>query len=95
MLAWLRRRRAATAGRRALVESDAAALIARFGDQAYYVARDRDLDERKGKTVDDNRPVRHWSAVRVKIAKVTGKQVGEDAATRYLENDPSRGGGGS
>lgn len=86
MLAWLRRRTAAKSAHEALAETDAAALISRFGDQASYVARDRDREERTGFVVNVDRPPRHWSAVRVRIAAVTAQQVGLDASTRYLKD---------
>lgn len=84
MLAWLRRRRAARLDRAALVEADADALIARSGGEAYYVARDRDRDERRGVLTDANRPARHWSAVKARIGALTGKDTGVDTATRCL-----------
>lgn len=86
MLAWLRRRRVARLNRKAQVAAYVADMIARFGDQAYYVARDRDRDERKGVVVDAARPGRHWSAVKAEIAKVTGRKVGLDTATRYPQD---------
>ena len=86
MLGWLRSRGVASAARKALVETDAAALIVRFGEQAYFVARDRNRDERKGVIVDAGRPARHWSAIRLRISDITGKPVGMDATTRYLRH---------
>lgn len=61
-------------------------MIARFGYQAYYEARDRDRDERKGAVIDAARPDRHWSAVKAEIAKVTGRWVGLDTAPRYPQD---------
>ncbi|KQO42524.1 hypothetical protein [Methylobacterium sp. Leaf85] len=84
MLSWFRRRREACVLKIALIEADAASMIARFGDSAYFVARDR--DERKGALMDMNRPARHRSAVKSRITVVTGKEVGVDTATRYLRN---------
>lgn len=83
MLGWLRGKRGATATYRALVDADAVDLIHRFGDEAYYEARDRDREDRKGGLIDANRPLRHWSAVKLRIADVTGRTIGRDTATRY------------
>ena len=83
MLAWLHRRRAASAALAALIEADAVDLVGRFGDQAYGVARDRDRNECKGVAIDGNRPARHWSAVKRRIASLTGTEIGVDTATRY------------
>lgn len=85
MRRWLRARKTAKAVRAALVEADAQDLIARFGEDAYHVARDRARDARTGATVDGNRPARHWAVVKLRIAELTGKEVGLDTATRYLQ----------
>jgi hypothetical protein len=85
MLGWWRRHRAEKKRRSALIEADALDLVRRFGDEAYYEARDRDREERRGGLIDANRPARHWSAVRMRIAGLTGKEVGLDTATRYLK----------
>ncbi|MBM3578209.1 MAG: hypothetical protein FJX40_11230 [Alphaproteobacteria bacterium] len=58
MLNWLRRRTIS----RALVESDARALIERFGDDAYLEARLREHDE--ARVIDGNRPPGHWARVK-------------------------------
>lgn len=71
---WLRARQE----RRALVDSDARDLIARFGDQAYYEARMRDFDELRNATVDANRPPGHWSRVKYEVARRTGHKGGKD-----------------
>jgi hypothetical protein len=42
------------------VEADVALLIAQFGDEAYYEARDRLLLARRGVVVDGNRSADHW-----------------------------------
>ena len=85
MLGWLRRRRSKRATLAALVEADAADLIHQFGDQAYYEARDRSRAERRGVISEPVRSPRHWSAVKARIADLTGKEVGFDTATRYLQ----------
>ena len=59
MFAWLRRRRVARESPRAFVEADAIDLMRRFGDEAYYEARDRDREERRGRLIDANWPARH------------------------------------
>lgn len=77
---WFRARRE----RARLVADDAADLIARFGDAAYSVARDRVRAAREGRTVDANRPDGHWTEVKLRIADLTGKEIGLDEATRRL-----------
>ncbi|KQO42530.1 hypothetical protein ASF08_13110 [Methylobacterium sp. Leaf85] len=47
MLGWWRRHRAEKQRRSALVEADVVNLMRRFGDDAYYEARDRDREERR------------------------------------------------
>jgi hypothetical protein len=36
--------------------------------------------------IDANRPPSHWDKVRSEIARRTGRIVGVDTATRYLES---------
>lgn len=84
MLGWISRARARRAVRRALVEADAADLIERHGNAAYHVAKDRDRAERDRTILDQNRPARHWSRVKLRIAEMTGREVGDDTASRYL-----------
>ena len=61
-------------------------MIARFGDEAYYEARDRMLSARKGSIVDGNRSADHWDRVRAIIGRKTGHN-GLDTSTRYLEGE--------
>lgn len=75
---WRRRRREAAA----LVERDAADLVAEHGIQAYGVARWRAHQVDQGKVIDDSRPAGHWHAVRRRVAKLTGHQIGLDNASR-------------
>lgn len=82
MLGWLIRLRAVRAARRALVDRDARDLVARFGDAAYDVARDRVRTARDGRTVDANRPDGHWTKVKLRVADLTGREIGRDAAMR-------------
>lgn len=70
MIGWWRRRREA----RALVESDAADLMARFGNQAYSEAGIRAY--LRPTIIDGNRPPGHWSRVKAAIAKKIGKTIG-------------------
>lgn len=63
MFAWLMRRRAY----RALVEADAAALVARYGPDAYLEARLRSHRERD--LIDGNRPPEHWARVKEAIRR--------------------------
>ena len=64
-------------------ESDATALIARFGDSAYDEARRRAREARQGAVVDGNRIDDHWDRVRRAIGRTTGR-AGLDTATRFL-----------
>ena len=68
----------------ALVEADAIALMDRFGADACPAALDRGRAERRGAVVDGSRPRRHWVRVKLRIAELTGRDVGLDTATRYL-----------
>jgi hypothetical protein len=66
MFAWFRRRAS-----RALVESDAADLIARFGAAAYLETRLRQHDD--ARVIDGNRPPGHWTKVKARIAEMTAQ----------------------
>lgn len=69
------------------VASDASALIAAFGEQAYFVARERAREERQsGKVLDANRAAGHWDRVRREIGNRTGRDQ-LDTATRYSERE--------
>lgn len=68
-----------------LIQRDADALIDAFGPGAYDEARTRARDARLGRILDGNRPAGHWDKVRMEIARQTGRQVGVDPATRYME----------
>ena len=59
---------AAFAAYRALIKSDARALIERFGEQAYSEARFRQHDAPDG--VDANRPPDHWERVKEAILRI-------------------------
>jgi hypothetical protein len=72
----------------ALVERDAEALIASCRPCAYDEARTCARDARLGRVLDGNRPVGHWDKVRREIARLTGRQVGMDTATRYIIRNP-------
>lgn len=76
--------------RHAFVESDTADLIARYGEEAYDVARTRAVDEIRKTTVDPNRPARHWERVHAEIRTRTNGGDCVDAATRYLESQATR-----
>lgn len=79
---WLDRRKAA----RLLVETDAVDLIARYGDDAYSVARQR-LHEEDAKVISEGRSKDPWARVRAEIARRTGRRSGTDTATRYLDKE--------
>jgi hypothetical protein len=66
-----------------LVEADASALIAGFGDYAYYEARRRASEADSGTILDGNRPEGHWHDVKRSLSKILGRD-GLDTATRYL-----------
>ena len=72
MFAWLRRRR--EDARR--VEADAAALVAEYELAAYSEARQRQQDAHNAGTFA------HWGRVALAVARLTGKRVGLDTATR-------------
>lgn len=80
---WRRRRRDAAA----LVERDAAELVAEHGVQAYGLARWRAHQIRHGKLVDASRPDAHWRAVSRRVADLVDHEVGVDNATRRLPDD--------
>jgi hypothetical protein len=65
MFGWWRRRREL----QARIDADAAAMIAEFGDSAYWVARDRALEFRLHKVVDPDRTPEHWDEVRFEIRR--------------------------
>lgn len=63
MFKWLRRRKSDP-----LVESDARALIERFGGSAYLEARLRQHDD-DARVIDGNRPPGHWEKVKNAIRR--------------------------
>ena len=81
MFAWLRKRRE----RKARVDADAAAMIADYGESAYWVARDRALEERLYKVIDAEKTSEHWDQVRFEIRR-RQRLGGDDTATRFLED---------
>ena len=68
MLNCLRRRTIS----RALVESDARALIERFGDDAYLEALLRRYDA--SRVIDANRPLGHWEKVKDAIRRLQSRR---------------------
>ena len=78
---WWRQRRAS----REDVIRQADELIALHGADAYGIARDHRV-----RTLQEQQHIEHrfWSAVARCIAERTGRQVGLDTATRYLEALP-------
>jgi len=72
MFSWLRRRR--EEARR--VEADAAKLVAEYKHAAYSEARQRQQDAHNAVTFA------HWGRVALAVARLTGKRVGLDTATR-------------
>lgn len=57
---------------RAAVKADAVLLIAKFNDEAYLEARDRV----RGRCVDGAGSSRHWTRVKLEIARLQGVSVG-------------------
>ena len=74
MWGWWRRRKAY----RELVDREAAELIERYGDAAYHTARACGRGQ-------EGRLARYWSKVALAVARRTGREVGVDTATRYLD----------
>ncbi|WP_156323557.1 hypothetical protein [Bosea sp. AAP35] len=70
---------------RELVEHDAHVLMSRHGAAAYCSARKLADDERNGRLVEIDRPLRHWSRVRRRIGTLTGLRNRTDSATRRLD----------
>ena len=86
MLQWLRRRRQAER----LAQADAEALVRDHGAEAYREVRERERDViLPDGTTHAGRTPAHWWRVALIVARMTGKRVGVDTATRMLE----RGGG--
>jgi hypothetical protein len=75
LFAWLQSRKEAAR----LVQVDANALIARFGDNAYFEARDR---AQRSSVIDSDRPRWHWARVKIEIAKRQGIEIGRSGADR-------------
>lgn len=81
LFVWLEKRRQA----RALVDIDAAAMIAEFGDSAYTEARRWVIAELNHKVIDADRPAGHWGRVRAEVRRRIGHREKSDTATRYLD----------
>ena len=63
------------------VEADARKLIELLGAQAYESARDA---ARRSRSKDKLR-AKHFSRVALRIAELTGREIGVDTATRMVE----------
>jgi hypothetical protein len=76
------------AGRAAGASHDAEALIRDHGQRAYREARlrERDVILPDGTTHAGRTPA-HWRRVAQIAARMTGKRIGVDTATRMLERD--------
>lgn len=78
MFGWWRTRRE----KRERLDAEARALIARHGDRAYHVARERMVDAMRLGDIDENS---RWTRIRARIAKLTNHPgYRGDTATRYL-----------
>jgi hypothetical protein len=88
MLRWLRRRQEA----RRLAQADAEALIRDHGAEAYREARERERDVilTDGTTHAGRKP-EHWRRVALIVARMTGKRVGVDTATRMARDAKRQG----
>jgi hypothetical protein len=62
-----------------MAEADAAVLVAIDRNRAYSEARGR---EREASTIENDA---HWSRVARIVARLTGKRIGVDTATRMAE----------
>jgi hypothetical protein len=60
------------AERKAAILADARRLMDTFNEHAYAEARDRI----RGSCIDDDRPVRYWTAVKREIARQQGIVIG-------------------
>ena len=79
MFKWLRRRQQAER----LAQADAAALVRDHGAEAYGEARQRERDVvLLDGTTHAGRTPAHWRRVALIVARMTGKRVGLDTATR-------------
>jgi hypothetical protein len=67
------------------VEADAAALLAEYKHAAYSEARQRQRDAHNAVTFA------HWGRVALAVARLTGKRVGLDTATRMAMDADFRG----
>ena len=82
ILQWLQHRRQATR----LAHADAEALVRDHGSEAYREARQRERDViLPDGTTHAGRTPAHWRRVALIVARITGKRVGVDTATRMLE----------
>ncbi len=86
MLSWLRSRRE----RAERIDAKAKALIRAFGADAYSEARHRE------RQADNEAMAREWGRVALAVARLTGKRVGFDTATRMtmdadFTSDPKAG----
>ncbi len=83
MFQWLRRRRQAER----LAQADAEVLIKDHGGEAYGEARERECDVvlRDGTTHAGRTPA-HWRRVALIVARMTGKRIGLDTATRMASD---------
>jgi hypothetical protein len=84
MLQWLRSGQEA----RRLAQADAEALIHDHGGQAYSEARRRERDTVLPDGTTYISQTAHWRRVALIVARMTGKRIGLDTATRMLERRP-------
>jgi len=71
---------------RRLAQADAEALIRDHSAEAYREARERERDViLTDGTTHAGRTSAHWRRVALIVARMTGKRIGVDTATRMLE----------
>ncbi len=82
VLQWLRRRQEA----RRLAQADVEPLVRDHGGEAHIEARQRERDViPPDGTTHARRTPAHWRRVALIVARMTGKRVGVDTATRIAE----------
>jgi hypothetical protein len=70
LFAWLKTRKDAAR----LAQADADAVILQFGNAFYYEARER---AQRSASIDSSRLQRHWTRVKLEIAKRHGIEIGQ------------------
>jgi|GEM_PF-1131518 len=69
---------------KAAIAADARRLIESFQELAYFEARERV----RGRCIDGGRPARHWTAVKLEIARRQGISIGLAGADLRARDAP-------